>query len=223
MDELRPKASAVRQNRLPNAVVAGDQSLTVAASLFRRGDIFTLDLIVQNQSDHRFEIDRSRFALFDNRGVHLLAMYDWPEGENYGLRSIREFRRDYAHMGRDFEDVKPGRDREGEPSDSREHASKRLQGQSSSASHSLPSPDQQVNSDYSWISDLQFDAQTLVLPTVCELFPKENRAYWAYWQLAPQEDNSSSHVEYPLTATVVIDGKRMLFRFEEPGVTRTAR
>ncbi len=220
MDELRSSATAPRQHRLPNALVAGDQSLTVAASLFRRGDIFTLDLIIQNQSDHRFEIDRSRFALFDNRGRHLQAMYDWPEGENYGLRSVREFRRDYAHLGRDFEESGAPRVHERGSRDPNRNRVER----DVNVLVSIDSATNSVNTDYSWISDLQFDEQTLVLPQVAELFPGQNRAYWAYWRVPTQgSQNAKTTIEFPLTATVVIDGKRMLFRFESPEGWNSAR
>jgi hypothetical protein len=219
MDELRSNATVHRQNRLPNAVVAGDQSLTVAASLFRSGDIFALDLIIQNHSDHRFEIDRTRFELFDNSGAHLVAKYDWPDGETYGLRSIQEFRRDYAHLGLDFEDSQPSRNSEvgGEdPAHSRV-------GTHIDATREVELAENPVNTDYSWISDLQFDEQTLVLPVVVELYPGKNRAYWGYWRVPAGDSGTKRRLEYPLTATIVIDGKRMLFRFEEPGATDIAR
>jgi hypothetical protein len=225
MDELSSASSLTRQRRLPNAVVAGDQCLTVAASLFRRGDVFTLDLIVQNHSDHRFEIERSSMDLFDNRGLHLFAMYDWPDGESYGLRSIREFRRDYAHMGRDFEETNAGRDRDPDLA-RQERTTKHVPGNSQQSrvnTGTLESASSQVNSDYSWINDLNFEDQTLILPAVCELYPGKNRAYWAYWQVPRTATNTPSKIEFPLTATVVMDGKRMLFRFEEPGTTRVAR
>ena len=61
--------------------------------------------------------------------------------------------------------------------------------------------------DFSWISELEMEDETMVLPATVQLEVDQNTAYWAYWR--------AKEPEYPMTATVVIDGKRMLFRFDD--------
>lgn len=203
MDELKPNGSAHRRNRLPNALVAGDQSLTVAASLFHSGDIYTLDLIIKNHGDHPIEIDRSRLELMDDEGRHFDALYDWEEGIYYGLRSIRELNRGYAHLGTDFEESGHG----GEDTRSQKPPPKKTIHEKLDAAAATRMGENASLNDFSWISELEMEDETVVLPETLELYAGQNRPYWAYWR--------AKEPEFPMTAIVVVDGKRMLFRFDE--------
>lgn len=205
LDEVRSQRAYHREDRLPNAVVAGDQTVTVVASLFRHDDVYTLDMVIQNPGSEPILLDRELMHLYDNRGLKLVPMLDWKEGHLYGLRAHQEHQRGYAHLGTDFESGQPGtRPDAARPKQSKKPtATARPSTRASDTANAAPP-------DFSWLSELQMEAETLMLPASLQLQPGDNAAYWAYWSAGDEK------VELPITAAVIVDGKRMLFRFGEP-------
>lgn len=202
LDELRESARSDRNCRLPNAVVAGDQTMTVAASLFRCDDVYTLDLVIQNLSDEAIEFDRARLELFDNLGDRLNPMYEWEEGRNFGLRAEQSTFRGYKHMGTDFQGGQAGSKAE------KAHTGT----EQKMVAHSVPAGsrvgmegNERTPLDFTWLAELEME-ETVTLPDVLSIEGHRNVPYWAYWR--------GKSVNLPLTAILVIDGKRMLMRFD---------
>lgn len=206
LDELRSSLRGNRNSKMPNAVVAGDQTVTVAAALFRCDDVYTLDLVINNLGDKTVHVDRSRIELFDDRGDRLNVMLDWQNGERFGLRAETSPFRGYRHLGTDFQAGQTGAKAEQARSASQSKLPERTH-QTVGDLNALKSDD--LPQDFSWLSALKLEEQTITLPDQLPVEPKSNTPYWVYWR--------GARVQPPLTAIVVIDGKRMLFRFDETG------
>ena len=202
------------EEALPAALVAGDSTMTIVASLFRVGDVYTVDMVVHNLTDTELFIDRNEIELFDNRGDKLLPMFDWEMGPMYGLRSQQATYRGYHHLGADFQAGQSGIKGENprNSTGTKPVPQSQVGGLAPSASNPLPSTD----TDFSWISELRMERATVMLPAKIQVAPMSSSPYWGYWR--------GSSLEYPITAIIVVGVKRMLFRFDEEGnVVREAR
>ncbi len=207
LDDLRPAMKHRRNDRLPNAVVAGDQSVTVAASLFRHDDVYTLDLVLHNLGDEEIAIDRSRIELFDNDGDQLQPLLDWEPGQRFGLRAEQETFRGYHHLGKDFQQGQSGiaSEKVAPPAERKQRTAGAVSGGDAAA---LTAAEAQPL-DFSWLWELDLEKETVTLPAVVSILPGHDLPYWAYFR--------AHEVDFPLTAIVTVDGKRMLFRFDRPG------
>lgn len=202
LDELRVSHATARESRLPHAVVAGDATMTVAGSLFRHGDVFTLDMIVRNHGEEPIEIDRAYVELYDDQGNELSPMLDWERGPEYGLRALQTRHRGYHHMGTDHQAGQAGVGEDRKPAPRDKGITNRVDQKAALKASETPM-------DISWISELAQQRELITLPAVIVLPPGEDMPYWAYWK--------GRDLHYPLTVSLRIGGKRMLLRFDDPG------
>ena len=187
--ETRPKHTG-----LHGAVVAGDASMTAAASLYRCDGVYTLDLVLHNHGDRPLEIDRAQIRLYDADGVPLVPMFDWPQGIDHGLRA--EQATVYA-----YDMVRSG-------SRSTGGGAVGVPGKGGTALGPVAVETPRTG-DPTWTErDLRVVQQTVTLPAVLTVSPSHHAPYWAYWQARPAKT--------PLIATIRIGDKRMVMEFEEP-------
>lgn len=191
LDEL-PAAQRSRYASLQNAVVAGDASMTAAASLFLSDGVYTLDLVLCNHGDRPIALDRARIKLYDGKGDPLEALGDWPGGAEHGLRAEQTTVTAYDLPGSNAPapgGTTPGRVPKGEPGAGPDPA--------------LATPGGTIFSE-----DLRIIQEDLVLPQVITVRPQRHAPYWAYWRARPAVG--------PLRVTLRIGDRRMVFQFEEP-------
>jgi hypothetical protein len=195
VDELRT-SSPLADSRLPRAVVAGDASITTAASLFRCGDVFTLDIILHNHGEAPVVIDRSKIELFDANGARLTPLLDWSPGTEFGLRADQSTVRTYAHLQSDAQ-----------------HNRSEVAATTTKRATTTPTAASSDDTGSAWIGDMALVRETVTLPATLDVSPGRHRPYWAYWR-----------AEGPLsklTAVITVDDKRMMLEFAAPG--RSAR
>lgn len=202
LDELRAQQGRSRVDRLPNAVVAGDATMTVAGSLFRHPDVFALDLVIRNHGNEPIEIDRALITLTDDEDRLLTPLTDWAAGVDYGLRAMHVRNHGYRHMSADHQAGQAGV-RGGETRATTKAETVPLTRTQSPALKVGETP-----MDVSWITELSLQRELVSVPSKLAVGPGAGTTYWAYW--------SADTVSYPLTVSVRVGGKRMLLRFEEP-------
>jgi hypothetical protein len=193
VDEL-PAAKRPKHECLINAVVAGDASMTAAASLYRCESVYTLDLVLHNHGDTPLAIDREQIKLYDRDGVPLTPLLDWPDGIDHGLRAEQATVAAYEILS--AEQRANGGGTAGIEAKG---------GTGLGAAGPLPST---TGTSSAWDSDLRMVRQTVTLPAVVTVSPERHAPYWAYWQ--------AKEAEFPLTATIRVGDKRMVMQFDEP-------
>jgi hypothetical protein len=193
----------------PNSVmkeglVAGDNTLHVAASAFRVGSFYGLDLIVTNKEDRALEISREDLRMVDSKGQWLEGVSDFHGAEQCGLRgkSARE-NTNYAHDNLGLDGPEYGGD---------------TLGYSSGLSSGKGDPQAPVSSP-SWktqgrgVTPNDWPAVAPVAPYHLEVPAQEGRAWWAYWR--------ADHAPvFPVTAFVTVEGRHLIFVFDEPGAAQ---
>jgi hypothetical protein len=201
VDELEMEGFQKLCKELPKALVAGNQDMTVAASMFRRGDYVTLDLVVHNHGHAPLELHRADVYILDYMGNRLEPVADWEGAERYGLRSKIAESTEYAYLeGLENAPRVYGAGEAGSGNTNK--------GQGLRPAGSTPPP-----SDPGTELDMLLEPVTLrknlvTAPETLVLQPEQKRPWWVYYR--------ASEVVFPLSAIVRVDGKRLIFRFEEP-------
>jgi len=175
---------------LRNAVIAGDASLTAAASLFYSDGMYTLDLVLCNHGDGPVVLDRSNIKLYDASGIPLEIVPEWADGAGYGLRAEQTTVTAYEMLGRDTgTQLAPVSTPSGK-------------GQVESAPMDLgsgtPGFDREIR-----VVERDFD-----LPKSIRVTPKHHVPYWAYWRARDEKG--------PMRVTLRVGDRRMVMEFEEP-------
>lgn len=200
LDELRARDPS-QPGRLPNAVIGGDETLTIAASMFQKEEFLGLDMVIQNQTEEPITLLRENLQLFDALGNRLIAVDDFEGAEQCGLRAKAGARRDYAShpMASDATPSSIPRNTSGSSAD---YLSKSTPGtQSISIDTASASAE-----DFNWMSDLT-EVERTTAPLSLHIGGNENRPYWAYWRTHPD-------VEYPVTAMITLNNKRLIMKFD---------
>jgi hypothetical protein len=201
LDELRARDSD-QPNRLPYALVGGDETMTIAASMFRKDHYLALDMVVQNQTGEPLTLHRDNIQLFDGMGNRLSAVDDWEGADQYGLRAKAVARRDYASHSKDG-DATPAsipRNSSSSPGDYLKKSPSTVQ----------PIDDEAGTApgvDFNLMGDVREDERS---PTPLTLLVPGNqsRPYWAYW-------HTTEKLSFPLMAMVTVNHKRVLLKYED--------
>jgi hypothetical protein len=197
-DQVQSDAFENLRMELPESLVAGNQDMTVAAAMFVKDDYFTVDLVIHNHSGRPLEISRGDMYVMDYMGARLEPLSDWDGAENYGLRSMVRKETEYAYLeGRDHV---PG-------SYSQTQDSGSGGGKASDAGGSIPVYDEGAELDM-LTEPVQLHHYEVVAPPIMTVQAGQKRPYWAYF--------TGEDVVFPVSVVVRMDGKRLIFRFEEP-------
>lgn len=207
---------SVRLSEMPNydalapdsvmkeGLVAGDNSLHVAAAAFRVGSFYGLDLIVTNRENQALELSRDDLRMVDSKGQWLEAVNDFHGAELCGLRgkSARE-KASYANDNLGLDGSEYGGDTLGYSSG--------LSSGKGEAQRPVGSPSWGTQGSGATPNDWSTVAP--VAPYRLEVPAQEGRAWWAYWQ--------ADHAPvFPVTAFVTVQGRHLIFVFDEPGAAR---
>jgi len=200
--------SVHRESALPGGLLAGDESLTLRAALYRSGDSFGLDLVLTNHEEHRIRLDRSKILIRDNAGRRLEPTHGYAGAEQHGLRgrTLARLDREDVSVPRDESTLAAQRPaREAQPSAGRKSTVGAL-----TASTPAPPETGQTAPDAVWIQRDAGPQLTTELPEIVEVDPEKTRTYWTYFS-AQELDGG---VQYPLYVTVSVNGRKMLLKFE---------
>lgn len=190
--EELPEARRPKYNSLRNAVIAGDASMTAAASLFMCDGVYVLDLVLCNHGDGPFDLDRSQIKLYDGRGIPLEALPEWAPGAEYGLRAERTTTTAYEILGNS--------------SATRGIASS--SGGLRKGETEAPGAATSGAGEAVFQSELRVVQEKLTLPRTVTVTPQHHVPYWAYWR--------ASEVEGPLRVKLRVGNRRMVMDFEVP-------
>jgi len=190
-EEGLPADSAMRE-----ALIAGDERFWVTATLFRRGDHYTLDMILLNRDDEAVRVVREDVRLVDATGRWLEPVDDWPGAESVGLRG--RSRRDAPRFVYDTPTARGTSFRSMSYDPGRSGGAK-----GSGGTGSVP-----ASMDYTPPVEWRGGIEEVALLAVdhVDVGPQEGRAFWAYW--------SAEEVRFPLTAFVMLEDRHVVFRFE---------
>lgn len=185
---------------MQEALVAGDEELLVAATVFRHGADFTLDLIVINHSELPVSIDRASLHLVDAEGRWLTPIRDWDGAHRYGLRGNQN--PDGPVMVYEL----PEQELEFDQSMALEASRSVPQAR---PTKSEPPPDRRRRrnqaDDYDDLTTADLDAP-LSTPRGVRVRPGASRAFWTYFE--------GQDIEYPITAVVMLEEHQLLFHYE---------
>lgn len=183
-----PEAQRPRYESMRNSVVAGDASMTAAASLFLHDGVYTLDLILCNHGDSPLALDRAQIKLYDGKGVALEVLPTWDAGMDYGLRAERTTVTAYEMLGADAR-VSGGRD-----------------GGIARKGDVEVAPTDMTSGAMAYDRELRVVEHDVDLPQVVTVSPDRHVPYWAYWK--------AREVEGPLRVTLRVGDRRMVMQFE---------
>lgn len=190
---------------LPGALLAGNEEFTVAATVFRRGENVTLDMIVANHSSQELHLNRADVYIFDYMGTRLASLDDWPDGQNYGLRNLVKKGDVYTYFDQPPESPRSyGQERQG-ASGANKPATRQVSPTSPDPRSSLEEDSSDLDMLTNPIKVQRFSAEA---PQTLVVKPGERKPYWAYFK--------SKDLVFPVTAIVRLEGKRLIFRFESP-------
>lgn len=203
LDEINSSGSQNRAKQLPGGLAAGDESLTFCAALFRAGDSFGLDMVLQNHDLEPFDLYRANIVVRDNAGRRLEPTQGFAGAELYGLRG-----RTTARLA---QGVIPGTRTSGVPAAHRPTSeaeplagTKRIAGM-----RGVGVPVETVRGpSLDFVGTVQAEIPNPELPDVVEVPPGKSRVYWSYW--------TGNEVEYPLFVTVSVNDRRLLLKFQAP-------
>jgi hypothetical protein len=196
LDDLDPVHAGVRAKQLHNGLVSGDTSLILSTSLLRYGDEFTLDLVIQNRGSEPFDLYRANLQARDNTGRRLLPTVGFAGAELFGLRG-----RTAKHLARGYAPDASGNGNSssfGAPTGTRA-----VKGMSSVGVEMF----NLVQPSSDWLTQIPLEVSGSELPELITVDGGERRVYWSYWH--------GPDVEYPIMVTVAVNGRRLLFKFEE--------
>jgi hypothetical protein len=182
---------------LRQGLIAGDREIHVAAAAFRRAGHYALDLIVNNRTDLPMELQRGDVRLVDAQGRWLQPVTDFPGAEDLGLRGKSARRTStfpYDGLGL-YDPVQ-----EGEPMAyaTTQPAAKGNPGDP----HGATASPARGLVHFDWETTTPTAPERLAVPA------GEGRAWWAYWR-------ADAEPVFPLTAFVTVEGKHMIFLFED--------
>ncbi len=190
---------------LPGALLAGNEEFTVAATVFRRGENVTLDMIVANHSSQELRLNRADVYIFDYMGSRLASLDEWPDGQNYGLRKLLKQEDEYTYFDQPPESPRIYGQESSSANTPNKPGASRVAPANPEAHSSLEDNSAELDMLTNPIKVRRFNAlapQTLVVK------PGEKKPYWAYFK--------SKDLVFPVTAIVRLEGKRLIFRFESP-------
>lgn len=200
--------SAHRESALPGGLLAGDESLTLRAALFRSGEFYGLDLVLSNHEEHRIRLDRSKILLRDNAGRRLEPTHGYAGAEQHGLRgrTLARLDREDVPVPRDESTLAAQRPaREAPPSAGRKTNTGALTASTTRAPDPVPSAPDAV-----WFQYDNGPQLTTELPQIVDVDPEKTRTYWTYFSA----EGLAGGVQYPLYLTVSVNGRKMLLKFE---------
>lgn len=177
---------------LRNAVIAGDASLTAAASLFYSDGVYTLDLVLCNHGDGSVELDRSNIKLYDASGIPLEIVPEWADGAEYGLRAEQSTVTAYEMLGRDT----------GVRSVPASTSPRLGKGEVVSTPMDLGSGSPGFD------REVRVVQQDIRLPKTIRVTPQHHVTYWAYWRARDEKG--------PMRVTLRVGDRRMVMEFQEP-------
>jgi len=181
-----------------NGLIAGDDAVHVAASAFRVGDYYGLDLIVTNRAALPLEVQRDDVRMVDSSGQWMNSVDDFPRAADHGLRgSIERPANSIPYDGLGLYDNGSYGDPVRYSSD---NPVRKNPGSSGAEVDEVPSGQGLTN--YEWNSELPS------APAILEVPGGEGRAWWVYWK-------SETPPVFPVTAFVTVDGRHMIFIFED--------
>ncbi len=196
-EELGPRSSMLE------GLVAGDKTVHVAVAAFEVTPYLALDLIVNNLQNIPLRIDRSDVRLVDSKGQWMSPVDDFPGAEKYGLRG-RSYRPDptvpYDGLGLYDPETTP---------DAMGYASSPSTGK---GSQNLPAAQSSRVNDSGPVY-LGWNEQAPTAPPTLKVPGGEGRAWWVYWRYEEEP-------VFPLTAFVTVEGRHMIFVFDEAGASR---
>jgi hypothetical protein len=179
-------------------LVAGDKTVHIAAAAFRSGEYYALDLIVNNRETVPMTLHRDDVRLVDSSGQWMTPVADFREAHQLGLRGRSERRTStFPYDGLGLYDNGGYTDQVG-------YSSNNLGGKTSGPAAAQPD-------DGSYGNGLvNFDWNTTVpaAPDPLEVPGGEGRAWWAYWK-------AETTPVFPLTAFVTVEGRHLIFIFED--------
>ena len=192
------------ESSMQNALVGGDEELFVAASAYRSGDIFGVDLVLVNHSGAPVVFERGDLHLVDAEGRWLEPLSDWAGGARHGLRAGAT-----ASASTPVVEV-PDRDSEfdsfhtlNEIDPSATSTATRPR-KTSALDRDRRRPDddrQRFDSNSEDVGDGLAGALRAV-----RVPDGEGRVFWGYFEaVAPA---------FPITAVVMIDGEQIVYRFD---------
>lgn len=190
-DEFLAEDSSMRQGLL-----AGDDELYVAASMFESGEHLGLDLIVLNRGGEPVRVERGDLQVFDASGRALATVDDFAGADELGLRGKRELQPHVVHRGM----PQP----QGNPSPAPSTGTP-------GGKSALGSPAMAAAPAADWPVDLvspSRPARRPNAPRVVDVGPGQGVATWGYFR---GEDPA-----WPLTAVLMLDDRQLLFRFDRP-------
>lgn len=202
LDELESDGSRSLAHQLQGGLAAGDESLNFSAALFRVDDSFGLDMVVQNQGEHSFDLHRDNIVLRDNSG-HLLQPSQGFDGAKYcGLRGRTTTRlAQGVAPGTRSTDTARQRQRSEVPTPAGKHRLVFMQG-SEVPVETVRSP----SLDY--VGTVDVEIPNPELPNVVNVPAGKSRVYWSYW--------TAHEVEYPVFVSVFVNDRHLLLKFGLP-------
>lgn len=196
LDEIDSAGSQARAAQLPNGLAAGDESLTLCAALFQRGNVYGLDLVVDNHDLEAFDLYRENISLRDNTGRHLKRSDAFAGAQSVGLRGLSSTRLAQGQIP----GTRESSTRAPDPTTVPEIRTLRGMKNVGPPVETVQRPTLEL------ASKVEVEAQDPELPEILQIDPGKSRVYWSYWQ--------GTDVDFPIYVTVSVNGRRLLFRFE---------
>jgi hypothetical protein len=203
LDEINSSGSQNRAKQLPGGLAAGDESLTFCAALFKDGDSFGLDMVLQNHGLEPFDLYRANIVVRDNAGRRLEPIHGFAGAELYGLRGRTTARLAQGTIPgtRSSSTLAAQRPATEAPSLT---GSKRIAGMEGVGVPVETTPGPSLD----FVGSVQTEVPNPELPDVVDVPPGKSRVYWSYW--------TGEEVEYPLFVTVSVNDRRLLLKFQAP-------
>jgi len=198
LDEIDSQGSQARAKQLPNGLAAGDETITLCAALFRKGNVFGLDLVVDNHDLKPFDLYRENISIRDNTGRDLKHGEDFAGAQSVGLRGLSSSRLAQGLIP----GTRQSTTRTPDPQTIPEITSIRGMKNITPPVETTNRPTLQL------ASDVEVEMLNPDLPDILQVDPGEGRVYWSYWQ--------GSDVDFPVYVTVSVNGRRLLFKFDSP-------
>lgn len=206
IDRVRGNEVLGPDTAMKNGLIAGDNSMHVAAALSRSGEFLTLDLIVLNHADRPLVIRRSDITMVDRDGRWLTPVNDWVGASEVGLRNRARTQEEPLlstataplggsdprfGSGPTFSSVGP-------TSNSKSAASAEPRSNARLRANDTSSDPMNTTDRASRVGNV---------PATLRVASHEGRSYWAYWQ--------AEQITFPVTAFLMLDNRHVVFEFGE--------
>ena len=201
-DEIQTRNFDKLCKELPDALVAGNEDLTVITSVFRKGKYIGVDMVVHNHGSKELKLHRADMYILDFLGNRLEAVEEWKEAENYGLRSRVRKNSEYVYL-----DGKRVTQRSfGEKTQASMPNTKGTAPHSSTGSSGTM---EDAGTDLDMLTQpVELHHYDVTAPETLVIKPGQKKPYWAYFE--------AESLQFPITTVVRLDGKRLVFRFNGP-------